>query len=307
MCSGCVIHAMSGEQDMRNMGGLRHKMPITFYTMLIGTLAIVGFPGFSGFFSKDEILWKVFSSGHGSSLLWPIAVLAAAMTAFYMFRLIFMTFFNECRASDEVKKHIHEAPKTMTVPLMILAVLSIVGGYIGAPASLGGGNLVEHFLDPVMGLGKDKLLQSTGGQALMHEASEAVAHHSFELEYSLMILTTIIVFGGILLAFTMYMKKRSLPDTLAARNPFSYRLSLNKWYVDELYEKTVINPLHSISLFLWKGIDVVVIDGLVNSTAGFFMKCGVVCKASQTGYVQRYAVSFLVGAFVLVAYYMYIR
>jgi len=307
MCSGCVIHAMSGEQDMRNMGGLRHKMPITFYTMLIGTLAIVGFPGFSGFFSKDEILWKVFSSGHGSSLLWPIAVLAAAMTAFYMFRLIFMTFFNECRASEEVKKHIHEAPKSMTVPLIILAVLSIVGGYIGVPASLGGGNLVEHFLDPVMGLGKDKLLQSTGGQALMHEASEAVAHHSFELEYSLMILTTIIVFGGILLAFTMYMKKRSLPDTLAARNPFSYRLSLNKWYVDELYEKTVINPLHSISLFLWKGIDVVVIDGLVNSTAGFFMKCGVVCKASQTGYVQRYAVSFLVGAFVLVAYYMYIR
>jgi NADH-quinone oxidoreductase subunit L len=279
-------------------------LPITFYTMLIGTLAIVGFPGFSGFFSKDEILWKVFSSGQWS-FLWPIAVLTAAMTSFYMFRLIFMTFFNECRASEEVKHHIHEAPKSMTVPLLILAVLSIFGGYIGVPASLGGGNLVEHFLDPVMGLGKDKLLQSANGTALMHEASEAVAHHSFELEYSLMLITTVIVFLGILIAYTLYMKKRSLPDTLAAKSPFSYRLLLNKWYVDELYEKTVINPLHSISLFLWKGIDVVVIDGLVNGTAGFFMKCGVVSKASQSGYVQRYAVSFLVGVFVLVAYYMF--
>ena len=162
MCSGCVIHALSGEQDMRNMGGLRKKMPITFITMVIGTLAIVGFPGLSGFFSKDEILWKAFSGEHGNFILWLMGVLAAAMTAFYMFRLIFMTFFNECRASEEVKKHIHEAPRSMTVPLMILAVLSIFGGYIGVPASLGGSNLVEHFLDPVIGLGQDKLLQSAG-------------------------------------------------------------------------------------------------------------------------------------------------
>ena len=137
MCSGCVIHALSGEQDMRNMGGLRKKLPITFYTMVIGTLAIVGFPGLSGFFSKDEILWQAFSGAHGNFFLWLIGVLAAAMTAFYMFRVIFMTFFNECRASEEVKKHIHEAPKSMTVPLMVLAVLSIFGGYIGVPASLG--------------------------------------------------------------------------------------------------------------------------------------------------------------------------
>ncbi|MGA2405095.1 MAG: NADH-quinone oxidoreductase subunit L [Syntrophobacteraceae bacterium] len=307
MCSGCVIHALSGEQDMRNMGGLREKMPVTFYTMVIGTLAIVGFPGLSGFFSKDEILWKAFSGEHGSFLLWLIGVLAAAMTAFYMFRLIFMTFFNECRASEEVKKHIHEAPKSMTVPLLILAVLSIFGGYIGVPESLGGGNLVEHFLDPVIGLGHDKLLQAAGGPALIHQVSEAVGRHSFELEYSLMLLTTVIVLGGILLAYTMYMKRRSLPETLSAANPSFYRLLLNKWYVDELYEKTVLNPLHSISLFFWKGIDVVVIDGLVNGTAAFFMKCGVLLKSSQTGYVQRYAVSFLVGVFVLVAYYMYIR
>jgi NADH-quinone oxidoreductase subunit L len=307
MCSGCVIHALSGEQDMRNMGGLRKKMPITFITMVIGTLAIVGFPGLAGFFSKDEILWHAFSGEHGNFILWLIGVLAAAMTAFYMFRLIFMTFFNECRASEEVQKHIHEAPKSMTVPLMILAVLSIFGGYIGVPASLGGSNLVEHFLDPVIGLGKDKLLQSASGPGLVHLVSETGAHHSFELEYWLMLLTVIIVFGGILFAYTMYMKKRSLPGTLAAANPSFYRLLLNKWYVDELYEKIAIKPLRSISDFLWKGIDVVVIDGLVNSTAAFFMKCGVMLKSSQTGYVQRYAVSFLVGVFILVAYYMYVR
>ncbi|MGO9416454.1 MAG: NADH-quinone oxidoreductase subunit L, partial [Syntrophobacteraceae bacterium] len=173
--------------------------------------------------------------------------------------------------------------------------------------SLGGSNLVEHFLDPVIGLGKDKLLQSAGGPGLVHLVSETGHHHSFELEYWLMLLTVVIVFGGILFAYTMYMKKRSLPGTLAAGNPSLYRLLLNKWYVDELYEKTVIKPLRSISDFLWKGIDVVVIDGLVNSTAGFFMKCGVTWKSSQTGNVQRYAVSFLVGVFVLVAYYMYMR
>ncbi|SPF46358.1 NADH:ubiquinone oxidoreductase, membrane subunit L [Syntrophobacter sp. SbD1] len=308
MCSGCVIHAMSGEQDMRKMGGLRHKMPITFYTMVIGTLAIVGFPGLSGFFSKDEILWKAFSGEQGSSILWLMGVLAAAMTAFYMFRLIFMTFFNECRASEEVQKHIHEAPKTMTVPLIVLSVLSIIGGYIGVPESLGGSNLVEHFLDPVIGLGHDKLFQSAGGPPLMHNISEvAVHHHAVEAEYWLMLIAVGIVFGGILLAYLMYMKKRSLPETLASGNPSFYRLLLNKWYVDEIYEKMVINPLRSISVFLWKGIDVVVIDGLVNSTAKFFMNCGVISKASQSGYVQRYAVSFLVGVFVLVAYYIYIR
>lgn len=311
MCSGAVIHAMSGEQDMRNMGGLRKKMPVTFYTMLIATLAIIGFPGFSGFFSKDEILWKTFSStSFGASglnfLLWLIGALAAALTAFYMFRLIFMTFFNESRASKEVQHHIHEAPKSMTVPLVILAVLSIVGGYIGVPASLGGSNLVEHFLDPVMGLGPDKLLQGAGGAAFaMHAAAETVMHPSFAVEYGLMAITILIVFCGILAAYVMYMRKRTLPQALATAAPLSYRVLLNKWFIDELYEKVFIRPLHSFSLFLWKGVDVVVIDGLVNATARFFMKCGTSIRAAQTGYVQRYAVTFLAGAFVLVAYYIY--
>ncbi len=311
LCSGSVIHAMSGEQDMRKMGGLRKKMPITFITMLIATLAIIGFPGFSGFFSKDEILWKTFSCTSFATpevniFLWLVGALAAALTAFYMFRLMFMTFFNECRASEEVQHHIHESPKSMTIPLIILAVLSTIGGYIGVPASLGGSNLIEHFLEPVMGLGPDKLLHGAGHAAVaMHAAAETAVHHSFTTEYMLMGLTILIVFCGIFVAYMMYMKKRSLPESLAANNPFSYRVLLNKWYIDELYEKLFIKPLHGLSMFLWKGVDVVVIDGLVNSTARFFMKCGTSGKTVQTGQVQRYAVSFLVGAFVLIAYYIY--
>jgi NADH-quinone oxidoreductase subunit L len=309
LCSGCVIHAMSGEQDMRNMGGLRKKMPVTFITMLIGTLAIAGIPGFSGFFSKDEILWQTYSSPQGSHILWFIGVLAAVMTAFYMFRLIFMTFFNECRASEEVQHHIHEAPKSMTVPLMVLSVLSIFGGYIGVPEALGGSNVVERFLEPVFGLGKDKLLQAAGGgHPLIHQVvAETVEHHSFAPEYKLMVFTTCVVLAGIFASYMLYMRKRSVPETIAANNPSFYRLLLNKWYVDELYEKVFIDPLRAFSIFLWKGIDVIVIDGLVNSTAAFFMECGTVCKVSQSGYVQRYAVSFLVGVFVLIAYFVYVR
>jgi NADH-quinone oxidoreductase subunit L len=256
MCSGCVIHGMRGEQDMRYMGGLRKKMPITFYTMVIATLAIIGFPGFSGFFSKDEILWKAFSSPSGNFLLWFIGVLVAALTAFYMFRLIFMTFFNECRASEEVQKHIHEAPKSMTVPLIILAVLSVVGGYIGIPASLGGSNHIEHFLEPVIGLGEGKIFQDANGLAVLHEAQNGAHHISHITEYILMAITILIVLAGVLTAYTMYIKKITLPDKLAQKYPLFYRLLLNKWYIDELYERNVIKPLHSFSIFLWEIADV---------------------------------------------------
>ena len=306
MCSGCVIHAMSGEQDMRNMGGLRKKMPITFYTMLIATLAIIGFPGFSGFFSKDEILWKAFSSPNGNVILWFIGVLAAAMTAFYMFRLIFMTFFNECRASEEVREHIHEAPRSMTVPLIILAFLSIVGGYIGIPKALGGSNLVEKFLDPVIGLGPEKLFQDAGGTSIIHAVETAGHHHSFTMEYLLMIITVIIVFTGIFAAYVMYMKKRTMPRGIAEKLPFPYRVLVNLWYVDELYEMVVIKPLHSLSLFLWNITDVMFIDGIVNGTANFFMWCGIRLRRIQTGYVQRYAVTFVAGTVVVLIYYIYL-
>jgi NADH-quinone oxidoreductase subunit L len=305
MCSGCVIHAMGGEQDMRYMGGLRKKMPITFYTMVIGTLAIIGFPGFSGFFSKDEILWKAFSSPSGNSMLWLIGVLAAAMTAFYMFRLIFMTFFNECRASEEVQKHIHEPPKSMTFPLIVLAFLSIVGGLIGIPAALGGSNLVEHFLEPIMGLGAGKIFQDAAGTAVLHEA-HAAAHASYMTEYILMAITSTIVLAGVGLAYMMYMQKRTIPETLAQKFPVFYKLLLNKWYIDELYEWNVIKPLHSFSLFLWQVADVKIIDGIVNGTARFFMGCGSKLRNIQSGYVQRYAVTFVAGTVAVIVYYIFV-
>ena len=306
MCSGCVIHAMGGEQDMRYMGGLRKKMPITFYTMVIGTLAIIGFPGFSGFFSKDEILWKAFSSPSGNSMLWLIGVLAAAMTAFYMFRLIFMTFFNECRASEEVQKHIHEPPKSMTFPLIVLAFLSIVGGLIGIPAALGGSNLVEHFLEPIIGLGAGKIFQDAAGTAVLHEAHAAVAHASYMTEYILMAITSTIVLAGVGLAYMMYMQKRTIPETLAQKFPVLYKLLLNKWYIDELYEWNVIKPLHSFSLFLWQVADVKIIDGIVNGTARFFMGCGSKLRNIQSGYVQRYAVTFVAGTVAVIVYYIFV-
>jgi NADH-quinone oxidoreductase subunit L len=302
MCAGSVIHAMSGEQDMRYMGGLRKHMPITFTTMVIGTLAIVGFPGLSGFFSKDEILWKAFSSPSGNFMLWLIGVLAAALTAFYMFRLIFMTFFNESRASEEVQKHIHEAPKSM----IILAFLSIVGGYIGIPAALGGSNIVEHFLEPMMGLGDGKIFQAAAGTAMVHEAHAAVQHASHMTEYLLMAIAIVIVFAGILVAYTMYIKKRTLPEQLAEKFPVLYKLLFNKWYVDELYEWNVINPLHAFSRFLWNVADVKIIDGLVNGTAKFFMGCGSKLRQIQTGYVQRYAVTFVAGTVAVIVYYIFL-
>lgn len=305
MCSGCVIHAMSNEQDMRKMGGLRKKMPITFYTMVIGTLAIIGFPGFSGFFSKDEILWKAFSSPSGNFMLWLIGVLAAGMTAFYMFRLIFMTFFNECRASEEVQKHIHEAPKSMTFPLIVLAFLSIVGGLIGIPAALGGSNLVEHFLEPIIGLGAGKIFQNAAGTAVLHEA-HAAAHASYMTEYILMAITSTIVLAGVGLAYMMYMQKRTIPETLAQKYPVLYKLLLNKWYIDELYEWNVINPLHSFSRFLWQVADVKIIDGMVNGTGRFFMRCGSMLRNIQTGYVQRYAVTFVAGTVAVIVYYIFV-
>ncbi len=289
MGAGSVMHALANEQDMRNMGGMRRTIPVTYWTMLLGTLAICGFPGFSGFFSKDEILWKTFSSGHVG--LWIIATLAAGMTAFYMFRLIFMTFFNECRAPEDVKDHAHESPRTMTLPMSILAVLSVIGGFIGVPALLGGSNRIEHFLEPVFSSGH----QAAAGHAAAHHAS-----HSTEL--AVMAVSVLIAFAGIGLAYLMYIKNRDLPRVLAQKGSFAYRLLLNKWYVDELYSFILVRPLYGLSIFLWKGIDVLIIDGLVNGVAAFFRQSGSVLRVIQSGQVQAYAVSLVVGSLALIIY-----
>jgi NADH-quinone oxidoreductase subunit L len=282
LCAGSVMHSLANEQDMRHMGGMRKKIPVTYITMLLGTLAIAGFPGLSGFFSKDEILWYTFANGH--PILWFIGVFTAGLTAFYMFRLIFMTFFNECRAPQDVQKHIHESPKSMTVPMSILAVLSVIGGAIGVPAVLGGSNRIEHFLEPVM------------------HSSAGHGHHSVATEYLLMVISVCIVFIGIGLAYTMYVRKRDLPAELAAKFKLLYAAMFNKWYVDELYGLLFVRPLHGLSLLLWKGFDVGVIDGAVNGVANVVGWCGSRLRTVQTGYVQAYAISFLFGAMLLVVY-----
>jgi len=307
--SGSVIHAMSGEQDMRNMGGLKGKIKVTYITFLIGTLAIAGIPGLSGFFSKDEILWQAYSSSQGHVLLWLIGAIAAGFTAFYMFRIVFMTFFNECRASEEVKHHIHESPKTMTVPLMVLAFLAIVGGYLGVPHALGGSNRIHHYLDPVVGLGPDKIMQKATHGVIEHgaEGVHAVAHHpSLFMEYLLMAISVAIALAGIFLAYIMYVKRRDLPEKLAEKASLMYRTILNKWYVDEIYEFLFIKSINKFSVFLWKAIDVAVIDAIVNGVARMVGWSSGVVRSIQSGYVQSYAVSIVLGTVGLLMYYFFI-
>ncbi len=305
LCSGSVIHAMGGEQDMRKMGGLAKHLPITYKTTLVATIAIAGIPPLAGFFSKDEILWKAWSSPHGHPLLWLVGAAGAGLTAFYMFRLIFMTFWNECRADDHTKHHLHESPRSMTAPLVMLAGLSIVGGWVGIPGALGGGNQFHHFLapvvDPAEALGPTirswDLSAELGGGAAGEAARAGAAHaaethaerghgapahavgeqeaaehaagagHSHDpLEYVLMAVSVAIAATGIGLAHRFYVAKRELPARAAARVPGLYSLVYNKYWVDEIYHETVIRGTVGLSRVL-AAFDLLIIDGLVNLTA----------------------------------------
>jgi len=283
--SGAVIHAMHDEQDIRKMGGLKEALPITSKTFWFGLLAIAGIFPFSGFFSKDEILWRVFS--HGDWLLWIIGVLGALMTAFYMGRLYYLTFRGEKRW--ESGKHPHEAPATMTVPLVILAALSICGGLLGVPASLGGGNMIEHWLEPVFEKANEKMLLGV--------------HDVEALEYVLMVLSVGVALVGIYLARMWYLKRSELPERLSARFATMYKLLLNKYYVDETYEASVITPMVKGSeKLLWRGIDVGVIDWFVNALASAVGFISRTVRVVQTGVAQSYALVFLVGVIAIVGW-----
>ena len=295
LCSGSVIHAMGGEQEMTKMGGLRKVMPVTFATMLIATLAISGIPGFSGFFSKDEILWKAFSSDHGHWALWLVGFAAAGITAFYMFRLIFLTFFGKCRADEKTRSHLHESPKIMTVPLVILAVLAVVGGWVGIPEALKGGNHFHHYLAPVVdpstAHGKtlldwdmseelgvpshadddahtplDHAEESHGHETeTAHAAADAHAHGHPAAEYLLMVLSVGIALVGIGLARFFYIQRPELPGRIVEKTRTVHSLLLNKYYVDEIYRAAVIRPLLLFAAFL-RMFDDSVVDGIVNLT-----------------------------------------
>ncbi len=296
--AGSVIHAMSNEQDMRKMGGLKKYLPITFGTMFVATLAIAGIPGFSGFFSKDEILWKSFSSEFGSPVFWVIGFATAGLTAFYMFRLVYLTFYGKERMDDETKSHLHESPKSMTVPLTLLAVLSIVGGWIGIPHVFGVTNHFEHWLEPVMaGAG--------GGHGGAGEhAMLAAGGYGAATEFLLMGLSVALVLVAIYFAFLFYNRKPELATAWKEKLSGLHRILLNKYYVDEIYHAVVVRPLIGASVFMWKFIDVMVIDGIPNGSAFAYQVISEGMRKLQTGRIRSYATAFMVGVVIIVAYFV---
>ena len=281
--AGSVIHGMSGEQDVSQMGGLRQKMPVTWWTFLIGTLAIAGAPGFAGFFSKDEILAHTWGTGHYA--LWAVGAFSAALTAFYMFRLLFLTFFGELRAAPEVAHHVHESPPVMTVPLVILAALSIVGGWIGLPEGWLWGSAFGRFLAPVTG-------------------HVALGEHGAGVETALMLVTTLLAAAGATLAYVFYVRMPGLPYLLAWRLKPVYEFLVGKYWVDELYDALVVRPYVALSTLLWRIVDQTMIDGAVNGVATAVVVNGQLWRYVQDGNVQHYALVFLGGAVALVSYYL---
>ncbi len=310
--SGSVIHAMSNEQDMRVMGGLRGRLPVTFATFMAATLAIAGVFPFAGFFSKDEILWKAWSSGN--TVLWVIGFLAAGLTAFYMMRLVVLTFFGENRASSEVRSHIHESPATMTIPLIVLAVLSLAGGWIGWPHFMGGGSWFEQWLEPVFAAGAQAGAHGvhTGVTAIDAIAQNAQMNHTMAetmhetgVEWTLAALSVAWALLGLFLGWLVYFKRTGIADAFKkAGRGFVYRLLLNKYYVDEAYDAAFIRPGFRFSrTVLWKGVDAGLIDGLlVNGSALTVYLLGSVLRLFQNGMVRFYAWTFTIGVAVFVLY-----
>ena len=278
--SGSVIHALGGEQDMRKMGGLKAHMPKTYWTYVVATLAIAGVPFTAGFFSKDLILWQTFS--HGSTLLWAVGLITAGMTAFYMFRQLFMVFHGECRADAHAKAHLHESPAVMTWPLIILAVGSVFAGWLGAPEYLWGSRW-DHWLEPIFGV--------------------QVHHGAVSTELSVTFLTLAVVATGIYLAYRLYGK----PGALAVKRTssgFLYDLTLNKYYIDEIYDFIFVRPFTATATFFASIVDPWVIDGAVNGVAATARGFSTIWRGLQTGNVQHYAAMFLVGVLALLAYYL---
>ena len=306
--SGSVIHAMSGEQDLRKMGGLKKYLGITYPTFLIATLAIAGIPGLSGFFSKDEILWKALGRenpyGLGGPWLWIAGVAAAGLTTFYMFRLVFLAFFGEGRMDAETAHHIHESPKLMTIPLLVLAVLSVVGGWVGIPRSLSFGadiNAFERFLAPVFEHPAAGTAQASMAEGTMAASGSLSTEGGYGLEYLLMLATLGIVAVGFVVARRFYRDRPEIPQRLADRFPALGNLLLNKYYVDELYDAAIVRPYWRLCDFL-SSFDKQFIDGLVNAVGALTEVCSQIIKLFQTGQVRRYALWFMLGAIALLWY-----
>jgi NADH-quinone oxidoreductase subunit L len=289
LAAGSVIHAMGGEQDMQRMGGLGGKIRGTYLTMFVATLAIAGAPPFAGFFSKDAILLSAFQSEKSGHVLYVFGLLTALLTSFYMFRLIFLTFFGAPRF-DEHHVHVHESPKSMLVPLVILAVLSLIGGWLAAPAFWGSPDYFAKFLEPVFAQGAN-----SEGSA----AAEAAAH---TLETPLAAVAVITALLGFLVAYWLYLRQPKKPEALAKSFHGTYTTLLNKYYVDELYAALIVKPLMWISRnVLWQAVDVQVIDAAVNGVASGATGIGDGVRHTQSGNTRSYAVWVVIGALVIIA------
>jgi NADH-quinone oxidoreductase subunit L len=299
--SGAVIHALAGEQDLRRMGGLKRELPVTYWTFLVGALAIAGVPLLSGFFSKDEILFRTYASGH--RVLWLVAVVTSFLTAVYMFRLVFLAFHGPRRAApdhghDDVQHghthgaaHLHDAPPSMAIPLAVLAIGAIVAGYVGVPHALGGANRIETFLEPSFGV---------------HETTSGQAHDETSLELTLMAVSTAVGLTGIGVAAFFFLRRRDSAEALARRLPGVHRLLLNKYGVDELYDRAIVQPIKRLSAgLLWRGVDAGLVDGAVNGVGAFVRGASGAMRRLQTGSVRAYAASLFFGVVVILRYFLW--
>ncbi|MFQ5990961.1 MAG: NADH-quinone oxidoreductase subunit L [Nitrospiraceae bacterium] len=271
---GAVIIALHHEQDMRRMGGLKDKLPITYWTFVIGSLALAGFPLTAGMLSKEELLVAAWSAGTLGKTLATLGLATAFLTAFYSFRLVFVVFWGQSRVDPRHADHIQEPPRTMTVPLMILGALSIITGYMGIP----------DFLAPVFG------------------SSEA--HHTGTATLGIMAVASLLGLAGIGAAYFVYVRAPELPDRLAHTWRHAYRLSFNKWYVDEAYDKTVVGPTFTVADRLWRWVDVALIDGAVNGLARAVAWVGWMMRLIQSGQTQHYALGMALGAVMILTVYL---
>ncbi|MFC6996028.1 NADH-quinone oxidoreductase subunit L [Rufibacter roseus] len=278
--AGSVIHAMSGEQDMRRMGGLKKVLPITFLTFLIGTLAISGIPPFAGFFSKDELLAHVFQH---SKIMWAFGLLTSFMTAFYMFRLLYLTFYGNFRGTEEQRHHLHESPASMTIPLIILAILSTIGGFMGLPEVFSENHMLANYLSPIYDFSRRAVPSAFETQHLSHE-----------MEYILMAVSVAVAVIAIILAYVIYGKKRTVP---AEDGEYSglHKLVYNKYYIDELYNGLFVKPVMGLSTGLYRFVEKGIIDPIVNGFGHGVLGGGRWLRFLQSGAVGSYMLLMVLG------------
>ncbi|MBI5956715.1 MAG: NADH-quinone oxidoreductase subunit L [Chloroflexi bacterium] len=287
--AGSVMHALGGETNMLKMGGLRLKLPVTYWAFVVGALAISGFPGLSGFFSKDAILWQAFASPRGGIALWAMGLATGALTAFYALRAVFLTFHGESRLTWEAERHVHEPPSSMALPLGLLAALAALGGYLGLPHILGGSDALGSFLAPVF----------------LDQANTALETQAPGNELGLMGLAVLAAFLGMGLAWYFYLARPEAPGALARRLGGLYALLANKYYVDEIYGGLVVQPLVALARFLGQRFEVTVIDGVVNGVGRTVAASGAWLRRLQTGFVRNYALSIFLGAVIVLGYFLF--